>query len=76
MNLSSMFVATQDSDTHRVCGTCGELKPVEEFYKDGKDSNGNPRYRRDCKDCYKVARIREAERKAKNEQRRKSSRRK
>lgn len=76
MNLSSMFVATQDSDTHRVCGTCGERKPVEEFYKDGKDSHGNPRYRRDCKDCYKVARIREAERKAKNEQRRKSSRRK
>lgn len=61
MDLSGMFVATQDTDTHRVCGTCGELKPVEEFYKDGKDKNGKPKYRRDCKDCYKVARIREAE---------------
>ena len=75
MNLSSMFVATQDSDTHRVCGTCGELKPVEEFYKDGKDSHGNPRYRRDCKDCYKLTRMKEAERREKNEQKRKSSRR-
>lgn len=75
MNISSMFVSTQDSDTHRVCGTCGELKPVEEFYKDGKDSHGNPRYRRDCKDCYKLTRMKEAERREKNEQRRKSSRR-
>lgn len=75
MNLSSMFVSTQDSDTHRVCGTCGERKPVEAFYKDGKDSHGNPRYRRDCKDCYKVTRMMEAERKEKNEQRSKSGRR-
>lgn len=75
MNISSMFVSTQDSDTHRVCGTCGELKPVEEFYKDGKDSHGNPRYRRDCKDCYKLTRMKEAERREKNEQKRKSSRR-
>jgi hypothetical protein len=74
MNISDMFVATQDSYTHRVCGTCGERKPVEEFYKDGKDSKGNPKYRRDCKECYKVARMREAERRHKNEQRRKSSR--
>ena len=70
-----MFVSTQDSDTHRVCGTCGERKPVEAFYKDGKDSHGNPRYRRDCKDCYKVTRMMEAERKEKNEQRSKSGRR-
>ena len=75
MNLSSLFVSTQDSDTHRVCGTCGERKPVEAFYKDGKDSHGNPRYRRDCKDCYKVTRMMEAERKEKNEQRSKSGRR-
>ena len=70
-----MFVSTQDSDTHRVCGTCGERKPVEAFYQDGKDSHGNPRYRRDCKDCYKVTRMMEAERKEKNEQRSKSGRR-
>lgn len=51
------FIGNQDTDTHRVCGTCGELKPVEAFYKDGKDSKGNIRYRRDCKECYKVQRI-------------------
>ena len=60
MSLTDMFVATKDTDTHRVCGTCGQLKPVEEFYKDGHDRNGKPRYRRDCKECYKVTRIREA----------------
>lgn len=51
------YVSNRDTDTHRVCGTCGELKPVEEFYKDGKDKNGKIKYRRDCKDCYKKARI-------------------
>lgn len=59
--LSDMFVATKDSETHRTCGTCGLTKPVEEFYKDGLDKNGKPKYRRDCKDCYKVTRMREAE---------------
>lgn len=66
MSLEEMFVATRDTDTHRVCGTCGQLKPIEEFYKDGKDRNGKQRYRRDCKECYKVARIREAKLKNKN----------
>lgn len=61
MSLSEMFVATQDTDTHRMCGTCNKIKPVEEFYKDGRDKDGKPRYRRDCKDCYKVTRMRETE---------------
>ena len=65
MSLSDMFVATNDTDTHRVCGTCGQLKPVECFYKDGKDKHGKMRYRRDCKDCYKITRMHEAEIKAK-----------
>lgn len=54
-----------DPQDGRICGDCGELKPFSEFYKDGKDSNGNIRYRRDCKQCYSVARMRE--KKAKNE---------
>ena len=58
--LPDMFVASNDSDTHRTCGTCGELKELEQFYKDGKDSNGKVRYRRDCKDCYKRTRMLEA----------------
>ena len=62
MSITDMFVATNDTDTHRVCGTCGILKPVEDFYKDGKDKKtGKPKYRRDCKECYKATRIREAE---------------
>ena len=60
MVLSDMFVSTNDTATHRVCGTCGELKPVTDFYRDGKDKDGNPRYRRDCKECYKITRMREA----------------
>lgn len=57
MSLNEMFIATKDTDTHRVCSVCGKLKPVEDFYKDGKDKNGKPKYRRDCKDCYKVTRM-------------------
>ena len=67
MNLEEIFgtdfISAHDTDTHRVCGTCGELKPVECFYKDGKDSKGNIRYRRDCRDCYKQQRMLEARRK-------------
>ncbi len=62
------FISDHDTDTHRVCGTCGQLKPFNEFYKDGQDSHGRTRYRRDCKDCYKQTRIVESkmkERKAK-----------
>lgn len=62
---SSGYLSDRDTETERVCGTCGELKPVSEFYKDGKDSYGKPRYRRDCKDCYKKQRIEEARRKSK-----------
>lgn len=61
MSIKDMFVSDKDTETHRVCGTCNELKPVEDFYKDGKDNHGNIKYRRDCKECYKVTRIREAE---------------
>ncbi len=61
MSINDMFVSDKDTETHRVCGTCNELKLVEDFYKDGKDNHGNIKYRRDCKECYKVTRIREAE---------------
>lgn len=59
------YISEKDTDTHRVCGTCGELKPVSEFYKDGKDRKGNIRYRRDCKACYKHTRILEERMKSK-----------
>ena len=60
MGLTDMFVSDKDTETHRVCGTCNELKPVEDFYKDGKDNHGNIKYRRDCKECYKKTRYQEA----------------
>lgn len=45
----------------KLCGDCGEVKPVSEFFKDGYDYKGEQRYRRDCKECYKVKRVDEAE---------------
>ena len=59
--MSDMFVeGTQvpDTDEERTCGCCEERKPVSAFYRDGKDNNGKVRYRRDCKDCYRVTRLR------------------
>lgn len=63
MTLADHFIASRDTATHRVCGSCGELLPIDNFFKDGEDSKGNTRYRRDCKQCYKKARIQEAKRK-------------
>lgn len=59
MKLDELFIASKDTDTHRICGTCGDPKPLEDFYKDGKDSHGNVRYRRDCRECYKKTRMQE-----------------
>lgn len=67
MELTDVFVTRyigdKDTETTRVCGTCGKVKDVSAFYKDGKDSHGKTRYRRDCRECYKKTRI--AERKYK-----------
>lgn len=46
-----------DTENERTCGTCMERKPTDEFYKDGTSSDGKPRYRRDCKDCYRRSRL-------------------
>ena len=61
------YISDYDTDTERVCGTCGELKPLTAFYKDGKYSNGKDRYRRDCKDCYKMRRFKEFKRRMEDE---------
>ena len=65
--ISSGYLSDRDTDTEHVGGTCGQLKPVTEFYKDGKDRHGKIRYRIDCKDCYKYQRMQEATRKARKE---------
>lgn len=38
----------------KVCSCCGRLLPISEFYKNGRTVSGKPRYRRDCKQCYKM----------------------
>lgn len=40
----------------KLCGCCFEYKPFSEFFRDGYDSKGNVRHRRDCKECYKTTR--------------------
>lgn len=60
MKLPEMFEVNNVAEGYRVCGTCSRTKPVEDFYKDGKDHEGKVKYRRDCKDCYKSTRIKES----------------
>lgn len=54
-----MFVAPIDSDEYRTCGTCGERKAHNMFYRDGNNKDGSPKFRRDCKDCYRKTRMSE-----------------
>lgn len=57
MNLFVPTIIEADDDGYRTCGTCLERKPVSEFYRDGVDREGNIKYRRDCKECYRVSRL-------------------
>jgi hypothetical protein len=59
------YLSDKDTATQRVCGTCGKLLPLSDFYKDGKTAEGDIKYRRDCKNCYKDTRVNEALIKAK-----------
>lgn len=66
--LSELFVTPPlqpDTEETRTCGCCLQPLATTAFYTDGKDREGNIRYRRDCKDCYKTTRAREARVKAK-----------
>jgi hypothetical protein len=47
----------KDNDGERTCGCCFKPKPIDQFYKDGTDSEGNPKFRRDCKECYRITRL-------------------
>lgn len=47
---------TNGKATHKRCTFCGEVKPIEEFPKNGVDNQGNQRYRDDCKTCYNIRR--------------------
>ena len=59
------YISDGDTETHHVCGCCGDLKPLSAFYKDGKTRDGKIKYRRDCIECYKKIRIAEARFKSK-----------
>lgn len=62
MTINEMFAASgiqPDDETGRTCGTCAVHKPYTDFYKDGTDKDGNPKYRRDCKECYRKSRLNE-----------------
>lgn len=53
------YLATEeviDGQLHKTCTFCGEIKPINEFPKNGVDANGNVRYRDDCKTCYNIRR--------------------
>lgn len=39
-------------DQEKQCNECGELKPITDFPKSGKDRQGNVKYRYECKNCY------------------------
>lgn len=57
-----------DTETERYCPECSTMKSFDCFYKDGRNSKGEVRYRRDCKDCYHSRRVEEkrAKRRAAN----------
>ena len=57
------FLSDSDTATHRICGMCGEKKPLSHFYKHGKARIGRMKYRRECKECYKKTRMLELTRK-------------
>jgi hypothetical protein len=38
------------------CNTCGDVKPLDEFPRNGKDKDGNERRRPDCNVCYTIKR--------------------
>jgi hypothetical protein len=64
--LHELFISAKDTNELRTCSTCNQLLPHSKFYKDGTDPEGNTKFRRDCKDCYKTKRMHEAKLKAKS----------
>jgi CRISPR/Cas system-associated protein Cas10 (large subunit of type III CRISPR-Cas system) len=40
----------------RTCTVCKEPKDLDQFHKNGRDKEGNPAFRNDCKECYTIVR--------------------
>lgn len=47
----------------KVCTFCGVLKPISDFARNGRATDGSPRYRDDCKVCYNIRRRENASKK-------------
>ena len=41
----------------KTCTVCGNQLELASFYKDGKNSKGEIKYRGECKDCYRITRL-------------------
>lgn len=42
--------------TKKTCSCCGSTKNITMFSKNGKDKEGNVRYRNECRECYNIKR--------------------
>lgn len=45
-----------DGKVYRLCSFCGQLKPITDFSRNGKNPDGTARYRLDCRVCYNIRR--------------------
>jgi hypothetical protein len=57
MNIFETAIILLDTETTRECGICRKELPRTEFYSDGKNSDGSKKLRRDCKECYRITRL-------------------
>lgn len=49
-------IVTLKDGVYKVCSFCGDVKPIHEFPKNGKNKDGSTKYRDDCKTCYNIRR--------------------
>lgn len=45
------------AEPKRMCSSCNEELTLDKFYSDGTNKDGEKKYRRDCKDCYRTTRL-------------------
>ena len=57
MGIFETVVTLTDTETTRECGVCRQILPRTEFYSDGNNSDGSKKLRRDCKECYRITRL-------------------
>lgn len=50
------YTSEDFSNGTRRCVFCGQIKPLTDFPKNGKDKYGKTVYRQDCKTCYNIRR--------------------